>query len=58
MAPAQNNDFEDLLEASIDVGIVDGMEQSFDFNPPDAVHAGGAPRDFEADFANTLDLDR
>ena len=54
----QEDDFEDLLEASMDGGMIEGMEQSFDFNPPEAVHSQGAPHDFEADFANTLDLDR
>ena len=58
VAPAQRNEFEDLLEASIDVGIVDGMEQSFDFNPPEPVNMQGGHQNFEVDLAHTLDLDR
>ena len=49
---------EALLDDSMgDGGIVQGAEESFDFNPPEAMSAHAAATGFDAEFTETIDLE-
>ena len=43
-----------LDEDSFEGGIVNGAEESFDFNPPEAVSAHAAATGFDAEFTDTV----
>ena len=46
-----------LDDDSLDGGIVNGAEESFDFNPPEAVSAHAAATGFDGEFTDTVVLD-
>ena len=43
---------------SSDGGIVNGAEESFDFNPPEAVSAHAAATGFDGEFTDTVVLEQ
>ena len=43
-----------LDDDSLDGGIVNGAEESFDFNPPAAVNSHAAATGFEGEFTDTV----
>ena len=43
-----------LSDDSMDGGIVQGAEESFDFNPPEAMSAHAAATGFDAEFTDTV----
>ena len=52
---ANNHNFEALLDDdSLEGGIVQGAEESFDFNPPVAVSAHAAATGFDAEFNESI----
>ena len=59
VAAAKNDNLEDLLDNdSLDGGMVNGVEQSFDFNPPEAVvNSRAAATGFDAEFTETVVLE-
>lgn len=50
----EGNGLADLLDNSDDGVIVTGVEQSFDFNPPEAVSSHAAATGFEDEFTDTV----
>ena len=52
-APDKDN-FEDLLDASMDGDIIEGTEKSFDFDPPGAMSSQAAATNFDEDFTETV----
>ena len=47
-------DLEDLLDDSMDGNFIEGVEQSFDFNPPEVMSAHAAATGFDMDFTETV----
>ena len=55
MTKTEEQNLEDLLENSDDGGVViQGTEQSFDFNPPDAMSSQAAATGFDSEFTETV----
>ena len=54
----KSSGLEDLLDNSMEGVIVTGEEESFDFDPPTAMSAHAAATGFDAEFTETVVIDK